>query len=313
MIHQLTRDIENLHGRLSCERQPILTIASGDEVSAQTRCCGWGVGPPADFEAPIKTIKLAERSDPEHDSGICLVGPIALKDARPDMTLEVEILELQVGGYGITVTGGSPHERYRRLGFDEAFAFLRWRFDTARGVAYTSAGFTVQLRPFLGCLGVAKNAPGYHSNLVAGQGGGNIDCRELVAGSKLYLPIQVPGALFSFGDGHAAQGDGEVGDSAIECPMDLVRLRLTLRDDLPLRWPIANTPAGWVTFGFHEDLTEATFMALNGMLDLMVSQLGITRKEAALLAGVVVDLRISQIVNPTVGVHAVWPHGSLSR
>ncbi|HEY3299098.1 MAG TPA: acetamidase/formamidase family protein, partial [Armatimonadota bacterium] len=127
------------------------------------------------------------------------------------------------------------------------------------------------------------------------------------------LPISVPGALFSFGDGYAAQGDGESGDSAIECPMEMVKLRLTLREDMPIKWPMADTPSGLVTFGFHEELEKASFVALSGMLDVMVERLGVSRKEAAMLASLAVDLRVTQIVNPTVGVHAVWPHDALIK
>jgi acetamidase/formamidase len=141
--------------------------------------------------------------------------------------------------------------------------------------------------------------------------GGNIDCKELTVGSTLFLPIQVPEALFSFGDGHAAQGDGEVGGTAIECSMDQVQLRLTLRDDMALAWPHARTDAGWLTFGFAEDLTAATIIALNEMLDTIMQQLVVSRKEALALASVGVHLRVTQIANRTVGVHALWPHTAL--
>jgi acetamidase/formamidase len=117
--------------------------------------------------------------------------------------------------------------------------------------------------------------------------------------------------LFSFGDGHAAQGDGEVGGTAIECGMLHVELRLTVRDDLALAWPQAQTAAGWLAFGFAEDLTTAALIAPNGILDRMMRQLGVSRKEALALASVVVRLRVTQIANRTLGVHALWPHDAL--
>jgi acetamidase/formamidase len=138
-----------------------------------------------------------------------------------------------------------------------------------------------------------------------------MDCKELVAGSTLYLPIPVPGALFSVGDGHAAQGDGEVCGVAIECPMELVDLTFRLRDDVRLTTPRANTPVGWITLGFDEDLNEATVLALIAMLDLMTELYGLSRPDALALASLVVDFRITQVVNGVRGVHALLPHGAI--
>jgi len=134
--------------------------------------------------------------------------------------------------------------------------------------------------------------------------GGNIDCKELVAGTTLYLPIPVDGALLSAGDGHARQGDGEVSRYAIECPSE-AQLTLDVRTDLELEWPIARVDGAWLTLGFGSTLDKAAQIALDGMLDLMERERGIGRKDALALASVVVDLRGTQIVNQTVGVHAV--------
>ena len=139
-----------------------------------------------------------------------------------------------------------------------------------------------------------------------------MDCKELVAGSTLYLPIPVPGALFSVGDGHALQGDGEVCGTAIECPMERVDLTFRLREDLRLTTPRANTAAGWITLGFHEDLDEAIMIALSAMLDVMCEQYGLQRPDALALASLVVDMRITQLVNGVRGVHAVLPHGAIT-
>ncbi|MFD1676462.1 acetamidase/formamidase family protein [Alicyclobacillus fodiniaquatilis] len=143
--------------------------------------------------------------------------------------------------------------------------------------------------------------------------GGNIDCKELVAGSTLYLPIAVCGGLFSVGDGHAVQGDGEVGVPALECPMELVDLTFNLRSDIKLSMPRAKTANGWITFGFHEDLNEATVIALEGMLEVLQELYGFDRKEALALSSLIVDLRITQIVNGTKGVHAFLPHGAVRK
>ena len=143
--------------------------------------------------------------------------------------------------------------------------------------------------------------------------GGNIDCRELVVGSTLYLPIEVEGGLFSAGDGHAAQGDGEVSGTAIECPMDRAALRFELLPEMTLRSPRAHTAVGWITFGFDADLDEAAAKALDDMLDLMGELLGVDRSQALALASVEVLLRVTQVVNGVKGIHAILPHDVIER
>jgi acetamidase/formamidase len=141
--------------------------------------------------------------------------------------------------------------------------------------------------------------------------GGNIDCKELVAGTTLFLPIPVDGALLSAGDGHAAQGDGEVSQLAIEAPVERARLTISLRDGLRLGNPIAWTPDAWLTFGFDEDLDEAAAQAIDGMLELMRREHSLERREALALASIVVDLRVTQMVNGVRGIHARLAHDAL--
>jgi acetamidase/formamidase len=154
--------------------------------------------------------------------------------------------------------------------------------------------------------------PGVHSTTPPRRFGGNIDCKELTAGATLLLPIGVDGALLSAGDGHAAQGDGEVSGTAIECPLDEVRLTLGLRPDLDLRMPVARTASAWIALGFDHDLDVAADLALETILDLMQREHGLDRERALALASVCVDLRVTQIVNETKGVHAVLRHDALS-
>jgi acetamidase/formamidase len=153
--------------------------------------------------------------------------------------------------------------------------------------------------------------PGIHSTAPPRRSGGNIDCKELVAGTRLFLPIPVDGALLSAGDGHAAQGDGEVSQLAIEAPMERAVLTLSVRDDLALDWPIAWTPEAWLTFGFDEDLDEAAAIAVDGMLALLGREHALARREALALASVVVDLRVTQLVNGARGIHARCAHDAL--
>jgi acetamidase/formamidase len=143
--------------------------------------------------------------------------------------------------------------------------------------------------------------------------GGNIDCKELVAGSTLYLPISVKGAHFSTGDGHARQADGEVSGTGIECPMDRVELTFDLCEDLKLESPRANTPAGWITLAFDPDLNKAFYTAMWSMIDLMTELHGITRLNALSLASLIVEMRVTQRVNGTNGVHALLPHDAVLK
>lgn len=163
----------------------------------------------------------------------------------------------------------------------------------------------------MGVMGMPPDEPGRHPTPPPRRTGGNLDCKELVAGSSLFLPIEVPGGLFSVGDGHAAQGDGEVCVTAIECPMERVVLTFILHPEMRINMPRARTAEGWLGLGVHEDLHEATFLALEEILDLMEGLFQTDRRNALALASVVVDVRVTQIVNGVQGVHAVLPHGAV--
>lgn len=188
-------------------------------------------------------------------------------------------------------------------------ARLTWDIDGA--TATSNLGHTVDVAPFLGVVGVPPVEPGPHSTIPPrAAGGGNIDCRDLVAGSTLFLPVTVPGALLHLGDGHAAQGHGEVGGTAIECSMT-TRVTVTLSADPVLPGIHAETPEGRVTFGFGVDLNQATADALAAMTTWMQHLFAVDRPTALALASPVVDLRITQVANETWGVHAVLPHGAI--
>ena len=296
-----TRAVElnrsNVHGHFSRDLDPIITIDSGDAVVFQTLDGGWRTEPDSSTGQWDRETHYFER-DPKLDTGHALCGPVAIRGAQPGMTLEIAIRDLAPGPWGWTLGGGDWSQLNKRLGVgDGAAQELRWILDRDTMTGREQHSRTVDLRPFMGVMGMPPNEPGIQSTAPPRPCGGNIDCKELVAGSVLYLPISVEGALFSVGDGHAAQGDGEVSGLAIECPMDRVELAFTLHPDLVLTTPRARTKTGWITFGFHEDLYEATIIALNAMLDLMQSELSIERKDALALASIVVDLRITQIVN----------------
>jgi acetamidase/formamidase len=283
-------------------------VDSGDTVRFQTLDCGWGLGPNPGGGEPQRTF--APR-DPVLDVGHALSGPVEIRGAMPGMALEVQIGYIRTGGWGWTEAGGWDHEVNRRLGLLADAHRLHWDLDPDRGVATTKLGRSVTMRPFMGVMGMPPAEPGVHPTSPPRPTGGNIDCKGLVAGSSLFLPVAVAGGLFSTGDGHAAQGDGEVGETAIECPIERCDLTFVIHPDLEISTPRARTAEGWMTLGFHEDLGEAMFLALDAMLDLMGAQYGMGRAEALAMASVTVDLRVTQIVNGMKGVHAVLPFGAI--
>ncbi len=277
MIHELPLERRSLHGHFSRDLPPVVTIDAGDTVAFATPNAGWMLD---------RTTEFGPRSSPE-DDGHALAGPIEIRGARAGATLVVGIDEVTPGPWGATFTE-PPHR-------------IDWDLDGVHGRA--STGQVVTLRPFLGVMGMPPVGHGVHSTIPPRPQGGNIDCKELVAGTTLYLPIPVDGALFSAGDGHALQGDGEVSGTAIECPSS-ARLTLDLCDDLPIDWPCARIGGAWLTFGFDAELSLAAKKAVDGMVALMGRVHGLAADDALALASVVVDLRVTQVVNEQLGVHA---------
>jgi acetamidase/formamidase len=309
--HRIEPIRPNLHGHFSSSLAPVLTIDSGDRVIYSTLDAGWGLIHQPRLFCPPERL---EPRDPELDGGHALCGPIAIRGAEPGMTLEVRILSLQVGAWGWSYAGGFTTPLNERLGVADGFKKMLWYWWSIRadeGVAVNQHGRAVRIRPFPGILGMPPAEPGVHSTVPPRPTGGNIDCKELLPGSSLFLPIAVAGGLFSAGDGHAVQGDGEISGSALECPLERLELEFVLHPTRTLAMPRANTPAGWITFGFHENLDEATALALEAMLDLLDELTGCGRKDAVALASLLVDLRITQITNELRGVHAILPHGAL--
>jgi acetamidase/formamidase len=276
-LHELPLDAAILHGHFSRELEPVLTVDPGDSVRFSTPNAGWRV----DGDEPF------ESRNPQLDTGHALAGPIEVRGARAGQVLSVRIDEVVPGPWGVTF-GGPDHR-------------IDWELDGGVG---RTAGRSVRLAPFLGVLGMPPDEAGVHSTIPPRRCGGNVDCKELVAGTTLYLPIPVDGARFSAGDGHAAQGDGEVSGTAIEAPVS-AQVTLDVRDDLGLDWPIARIDGAWLTFGFDEHLGAAAKIAVDGMLDLMAREHGLGRSDALAFASVAVDLRVTQVVNQVLGVHAV--------
>jgi acetamidase/formamidase len=310
MHHKLELHHQNLHGSFSKDYQPILTVESGDSIQLSTLDIQWGYSKTKGEERTIFQSREKE-AKPGHP----IIGPIAINGAKPGMVLEIKLNDIVPGWYGRNWAGGLHNWQNDHLGIaDSERIQLDWELNSTTMTGTTQIGnrsFHVGLQPFIGLMGVAPAEEGVHSTTPPRQVGGNIDCKELVRGSSLFLPIAVDGALFSIGDGHAVQGDGEVSGTAIECPMELVDFKLVVHEDMNLNNPRAHTPSGWITFGFNEDLNLAAAEALNEMVELMQEFYGIEKNEATALASVAVDLRVTQVVNSVKGVHAVLPHGSI--
>lgn len=307
-LHEIPLERRTLHGHFSRDLEPVLTVDSGDSIAFSTLDAGWGLEPPQ----AGRERRHFEPRDEKLDEGHALIGPIEVRGARAGQTLSVRVDEIRVGSYGFTMGGGFSTPLNDRLGLGEGETWiLVWSLDAEAGVGDDGQGHEVDLHPFLGVMGMPPPEPGRYPTSPPRVWGGNLDCAALVAGTTLFLPIPVDGALFSAGDCHARQGDGEVSQLAIECPAERVILTLGLHDEPQLASPVAWTPEAWVTVGVDEDLDEAAALAVDGMLHLMGREHGFDRRQALALASAVVDLRVTQLVNGVRGVHAVLPHDAI--
>ena len=233
-----------------------------------------------------------------------ITGPVEIHGARPGMVLRVDVLEYRLRNHGFNVL--LPRGVGRGLLADDfdGGQIRHFHLDTESMTTTLNGGVTIPLRPFLGIMGVAPVQPGPHISSVPGNFGGNIDCPELVVGSSLFLPVWVDGARFYAGDAHAAQGCGEVNQTALESAMEAARLRLTLMDGPPIKRPRIETPTHLITMGLDQDLREAARQATRDMIDLLVHEYGLDEQDAYVLCSLQADLSITQLVNGTSGVHA---------
>ncbi len=289
----------------SREHAPVLTIDAGDTVVVRS----------LDAAGYLARQTFAGEEQPmmyPAYRGHCLTGPIEVSGAQPGDVLALRLVSLRPDPWGWTVAAALDTPVTQRLGLaDGPPSWLLWDLDPDAGKATCQTGFTRSIAPFLGVMGMPPADSGEHSTIPPRtEGGGNIDCKELIAGSTLYLPVTVPGALLYLGDGHAAQGDGEVGGTAIECPMTTQAV-VDLVPDRPLGSVHAETPAGRITFGFNADLNAAMGDALAAMVTWLELLLGVDKASALAHASTCVDLRITQVANQTWGVHAVLPAGTL--
>lgn len=298
--HTLPLNPHTLHGIVDRDLPPALTIAPGDRVIMQSLCAMWCASKPINDHWPII-------DHPHAGQGHALSGPIHITSAAPGQTLAITVNNLVPADSGWTRVWMNPDQQ-QRFGLDlHAPIGTTWTINPARALATDdTTGRVVSIRPFLGWMGLAPAAPGPHSTTPPRLTGGNLDCREIVTGTTLLLPIEVPGALFSCGDAHALQGDGEVCGTALECPMQQIDLTFNLLPH-PIPAPRLITPTAHIALGIGSTLDLATTLALNNALDWITQTHALPRGRALQHASLHANLRITQIVNQTVGVHVVMP------
>lgn len=277
------------HSRWNADLPPRLTIDSGDTVHFE---CLDSSGAQVHPGMTVDEFQQIDR-------GLihALTGPVAIDGALPGDVLQIDVLSVEHKGWGWSSV--IPGLGFLKQRFADPFLF-HWNLED--DLSHSLAPATLPLRPFCGIMGVAPAEHGEFRTRPPGIFGGNMDVRELAAGASLYLPVQQPGALFSCGDAHAAQGDGEVCINGIECPAD-VSLRFRLHKHQPLSAPlIESAPSdesgpSWLVVESHTDTLTAALNATDRMVDLLVTRWGFEPVHAYLLCSVAMKLQISQVVN----------------
>lgn len=293
---------ETVHwGFFDASLAPRLTIDSGDLVTISTVSGSPDLMPGKLMVIPPPLSAIHDQTQQKLGHGHICTGPVAVRGAKLGKTLQVDIHEIKLHydwGYNVI----RPHFGALPDDFQKQ-RVIHISLDRARMVGLLPWGLEIPLRPFFGVMAVAPPPSwGTLSTIPPRQNGGNLDNKELIAGTTLYLPIFVDDALFSVGDGHAVQGDGEVCLSAIETGL-VGTFRLSIRDDMLLNWPMAETPTHIITMAFDQDLDKGVIIALRQMLDLIQARTGIDRYNAYTLCSLAADIRVTQVVNGNKGIH----------
>jgi len=298
------------YGYYWSEARPALRIASGDIIDVDTLLTNSPTGlqnagvPPDKIQNSLRAIVAEVTGDRRGPGGHILTGPVYVEGAEPGDVLEVKILSVDLAiDYGYNGCSGFIPANCDRSVKQKIFALNKKTMTTE-----FMPGIVIPLKPFFGSMGVAP-APeiGRVSSNPPGKHAGNLDNKELIAGSTLYIPVFVPGALFEVGDGHAAQGDGEVDQTAIETSLR-GRIQLTVRKDMKLVWPRAETATDFISMATDPDLTKATMLAIQEMVDFLVANKGLTKHQAYQLVSVAGNVAITQLVDkPNLRVHVKLP------
>jgi acetamidase/formamidase len=311
--HRLEATPETVaYGWYDAAGTPVLRIKSGDIIDVDTLLTNTPTGlqragvSDDRIQASLKAITQAY--PPGHPKrgpgGHILTGPVYVEGAEPGDALEVKILSIDLAiPYGYNGCSGYLPDNCPRPRAPSTIIPL----DAATMTATFAPGIVIPLHPFFGSMGVApppeagrvsSNPPGTHA--------GNLDNKELVAGSTLYIPVHVAGALFEIGDGHAAQGDGEVDQTGLETSLR-GRIQLTVRKGMTLKWPRAETATDYIAMATDTDLATATKAAIQEMIDFLVAEKQLDKPAAYALTSMAGNVAITQLVDGTVGVHVKMP------
>jgi acetamidase/formamidase len=307
--YQLKSTPENIAwGYYWSEAKPVLRIKSGDTVTID---CVSVANPQTLERAGMKEDQIepdilrnyaAIPREKRGPGGHPLTGPIAIEGAQPGDVLEVRIKEIRLrADYAFNSTAGFLSDLFPQ------HVTRIIPLDRQKMIGHFAPGIDIPLRPFFGSMGVAPpESMGKVSSSPPGIHAGNLDNKELVAGTTLFIPVHAAGALFEVGDGHAGMGNGEIDITAMETSLTGV-FQFILRKDMHLKWPRAETPTHWITMGIDQDLTQAARICGMETIDFLMEQKNLTREEAYALASVAVDFDITQLVDGTKGVHAMIP------
>jgi acetamidase/formamidase len=295
------------YGHYWAETKPVLTINSGDIIDVDTMLTSTpdrleksGV-PAAEIQPALRAI--VDQVKDRGPGGHILTGPVYINGAEPGDALEVKVLSIDLPiAYGYNGCAG-----YVRENCEPGRPQTIIRLDRKNMTATFLPGIVIPLRPFFGSMGVAPAAEvGRVSSNPPSTHAGNLDNKELVAGTTLFIPVHVKGALFEVGDGHAAQGDGEVDQTAIETSLR-GRIQLTVRKDMKLTWPRGETSTHYISMGTDVDLRIATRIAIQEMVDFLASTKKMDKHQAYQLTSLAGDVAITQLVDGTMGVHVKMP------
>jgi acetamidase/formamidase len=298
-------------GHYDATAKPALTIKSGDVVVVHTLLTNSPPGlekagvAPADVEQSLRAVFAGVPQSERGPGGHILTGPIAIEGAEPGDTLEVRVLKID-----LAIPYAYNGFRYGAGFLTDDFPYSRIKIiplDAKRMVGHFAPGIDVPLHPFFGSMGVAPPPSfGRYDSTAPTIIGGNMDDKALVAGTSIFFPVYVPGALLEVGDGHAGQGNGEVDITALETSLTGT-LQFILHKGMKTPYPRAETPTSYIAMGFDDDLSRATRKALTNMLDFLVTDKGMTRDDAYMLMSVAGDVEETELVDRNKGVHVVLP------
>ena len=304
-------------GNYDAAAKPVLTIKSGDTVVAHTLLTNNPTGlerngvPPDQVEAALRDVYANVPAAARGPGGHILTGPIAIEGAEPGDTLEVRILKID-----LAIPYAYNGFRYGAGLLTDEFPYARTKIiplDRDKMVARFAPGITIPLHPFFGSMGVAP-PPGFgrYDSTPPTINGGNMDNKELVAGTTLFLPVHAKGALFEVGDGHAGQGNGEVDVTAMETSL-VGTFQFVLHKGMASPYPRAETPSHFISMGFDDDLSIAAHTAVRNMVDFLVATKGLSRDDAYMLVSVAGDVDVTQVVDRNKGVHVMMPKAIFAK